>query len=452
MFMLILLLLFFAPLQTTLAAPLSAQNAIATLTIDNLKALLQWIYDFINPVHTPSAIQAITTCTVVIVVSAVTAEPVMLRLKDSTRLEALITRLHDLVYGFFVPDYLAITSWTRNIVEANPTIIFDNVFNKKASREYKWNRVHSAFASHGGFVLWEDNKSPRVLTIADITNLVKSGEIDVPRLSQKDIFARSVRTSRHGALLFALVYLWFIAKFKLVLPALWYIAVTHGLLRMVSYSLGLPVIIAVKEPVIVVRKYPMVEMEEIANNQAIDKQDSEIPKQDVKVLVGGEGHTPEPLAKTEEPGGEAQRVPASEEPKIHILWHICIHVYVEPLQIIRAITSPLRIQWEIIAECKHSIKYSFYTASTITTLLCWINFYGLNDNVVFPSQAEGRIFRVSALFMGLQPLILLCAPRWIRRRIWGIVKSLFWIIYNLAYAAARVSVFVIAFHSIKMAL
>ncbi|KAJ3567603.1 hypothetical protein NP233_g6259 [Leucocoprinus birnbaumii] len=293
-------------LQTTLAAPLSLRNAVAALTTEDLKALSQWIINFLNPIHIPSVIQAITTCTMVIVVSTVTAEPEMLLLEDSTWLESLTIHFCNLVYGLFAPDYLAITSWTRSIAEVNSTFVFDRAFNKGASRKYKWNKLHSAFANHGGFVQWEDNKPPRVLTIADITDLVKSGEIDVPRLSQEDIFTRSVRTSRLGTfLVFALLDLWFFAKFKYVLPALWCIAITHGSLRWFSYILKLPVITAVKEPVIIARKSPMVEIGEIANNRAMDEQDSEIPKQDVKALVGGEGHIPEQSEKIEEPDSEA---------------------------------------------------------------------------------------------------------------------------------------------------
>ncbi|KAJ3567608.1 hypothetical protein NP233_g6257 [Leucocoprinus birnbaumii] len=458
MSVLVYLLLSATAFQLTLASPLlasrpvSVQDVVALWATDSIKAISQSVYNFVNPFHTPSVTQAIVSCVLLILISALTAKPAIPRSKDATWLQSLGNWALNLVHGLFVPDFFAIVSWFNRIAEAYPATVFNKVFNKDAPKKYKWNNVHGAFINRGGFVLWEDNKPPKVLSIVDIATLVKSKEIEVPRLSKKDIFARSVRAPGYIAVWFlALPHYWFIRKFISVLPILCVLAVTHGMLRWYAYFWDSTTIIAVKEPVIIVRKSQKekekidlvdIEADAIGNEKAI------------KALTSDKPELSDYSEKTEEPEDEIPHPVTEERPESSIFWQILSFFVRPPFQVILAITTPMRIQWWNLSRSKSNgvLTGACWIAGTAVTLLGWGQYYTLATQMTFPSSIEGQIWRASSLFMALQPFILLLAPRFIRSMVWRPVRRCVWVMYNLVYAAARVSILAIAFHSVKLAL
>lgn len=446
------LLLLATAADNVLAVPVSFQD-VTTWAPDSLKSFPQSIYDFLNPFYTPSVTEAIVACTLLVLLSAATAGPTVIRYpKQATRFQILLIRFQYTLYGLFSPDFFAIAAWYERIMEALPAAAYDKLFNKDAPKRYKWSAFHGAFVIHGGFVLWEDNKPTKTLSFNDIIRMSKSGEIELPSLSKKDIFARSTRAPGRIAVWFlALPHYWFLRKFFLVLPALTMFAVTHGMVSWYAYFWRSTTIVAVVEPIVLFRK---AEKEKLTSDDVTGGTGEEVLQTSYNSekavgTISSEllSNGPALSEKTTAPDDNSEDVDG-----ISVFCLVPIYVYASIFFVVTAATSPMRIQWKNISKQKLWVAVAFYIAGTVVTLLGWAGYYYPSKELPFPSEIERQIWRMSTLFLASQPLILLLVPRFIRVRIWGWVRNLIWIVYNLGYAATRISIFYVAFHSIKSAL
>jgi hypothetical protein len=116
---------------SALAAPADLPDALASWAPGSLRLLQQYVLDFLNPFHTPSATQAIISCSLLIFLSAITAGPRTLTYRQSnTRVLAFRLRLGYFIYGLVAPDLYAIAAWYDRINEACAALIYDKLFNK----------------------------------------------------------------------------------------------------------------------------------------------------------------------------------------------------------------------------------------------------------------------------------------------------------------------------------
>lgn len=81
--------------------------------------------------------------------------------------------------------------------------------------------------------------------------------------------------------------------------------------------------------------------------------------------------------------------------------------------------------------------------------MSWTAFFRAGKYIPFPSEVEQQIWLGSSLFLSLQPIILLLAPQRVRARLWTGFKSIFFALYNIVYAVARLSIFFVAFYACR---
>ncbi|KAF9440730.1 hypothetical protein P691DRAFT_767320 [Macrolepiota fuliginosa MF-IS2] len=213
-------------------------------------------------------------------------------------------------------------------------------------------------------------------------------------------------------------------------------------------------ILGVVEPIVIMRKSQekvkealileddAAEQEKLSSETLVDLTDPEDEKTEM--------HSTEPAAVV--PADTPDRNTA-----LNMVWARILTVFEILVGIInllflfmRATTVSMVTQWRTISSPHlNFVTVAHYIAQTVVTILCWCMALGALRNPSPLSEIEQKVWRVSCYFLMLQPVILLLAPARMRAKIGECVKTTFYVLYRILYSAARLSIFFIAFYSIR---
>ncbi|KAF9442052.1 hypothetical protein P691DRAFT_779580 [Macrolepiota fuliginosa MF-IS2] len=139
--------------------------------------------------------------------------------------------------------------------------------------------------------------------------------------------------------------------------------------------------------------------------------------------------------------------------RILIIVDILIGIVNLLLLFMHTTTVSMVTQWHTISSPHlNSVTVAHYMVQTAVTISCWRRTLGALRTPSPLSEVEQTVWRVSCYFLMLQPVILLLAPARVRAKIGESVKMAFYVLYNILYSAARLSIFFIVFYSIRYAM
>lgn len=120
----------------TLAWPLGLPGVIAIWIVDSKnRAFWRKLTNFLNPGYRPSASQTVITCFVLILLSTLSARPLISRIPcpkcKAARWEALRIWLECILCGFFSPDFFPMAAWKERLIESSCALTYNQTFHKK---------------------------------------------------------------------------------------------------------------------------------------------------------------------------------------------------------------------------------------------------------------------------------------------------------------------------------